>query len=495
MIAKGEARARRRARAQGLGFSLALAALLATGASLAGAARAQDAAAGKDGEGRAQDASAAGRADSTLDAGTSTNEQGAPAVPEAATSGDPLQLYLRALSDSTSSSFRDPVLQSLSISDAAVDSLLRVYEETGVSPAAPSPTSWKLELGVAGARYNRVEGLNVIPRATLRAPLARPTSIDGRAGYGWSAREFTAGVSARAQLARRGGRPTLQASWARDVYAYGSGIAGGNSLTALMLGKDYGDYFRGEGWSAGIGVTPGELGFDVSVRAERQESLPNAAAFNVFEGDHAFRPNPRIDDGSLRIAELAVRWADRPGAPWSARANLGAAGRGLGGDFEYETARADATMRRRVWFGDRIVANLAGGWVGGGAPFQALHHLGGFQSLRGYGVNEFPARTFGHLSADYEVGSDPLRWVPWLRKLRIQPVAFADGAAIFERQARDGSAIRGGDPDWRFSTGVGLQKDLLGIPGGAGQIRFDAARRLDRGEDDMTYRARITLSR
>ena len=38
-------------------------------------------------------------------------------------------------------------------------------------------------------------------------------------------------------------------------------------------------------------------------------------------------------------------------------------------------------------------------------------------------------------------------------------------------------------------------KFILGIPGGAGQIRLDVARRLDRADDAWTYRLGFTIER
>ena len=62
-------------------------------------------------------------------------------------------------------------------------------------------------------------------------------------------------------------------------------------------------------------------------------------------------------------------------------------------------------------------------------------------------------------------------------------------------QARDGTVIELDEPRWRFSAGIGVQKNLFGVPGGSGQLRVDAARRLDREDDAMTYRFGFTLER
>ena len=408
---------------------------------------------------------------------------------------DPLQLYLRTLSDSTATSFDDPALESLSISDAEVDSLIRLYEETGNAPQGRAVDKWRVELGLSGVRYNRVEGINVIPQVTVRPPTPRPVDVTGRLGYGWSSKDLTGSVEGHVEVARSFARPTLHGSWASDVYSFGSGIVAGNSLTALMLGEDYSDYFRGEGWDAGVQFFPGRYFVDLSYRAEHQESLENAADFAVFEGDDDFRPNPSIDDGNDHRFQLQTSWSDWPQSAWTGRLVGRLSRRSFGGDFDYEAVRGEAIHRHRLWFGDRVIASLAGGWIGGDASFQGAHHLGGFEFLRGYEINEYTVREFGHARFDYEVGWDPFRWIPYARKLHIQPVFFGDAAAMFEKQDRDGTPVDLDSPEWKFVSGAALQYNILGIPGGGGQLRFDVARRLDRGEDVMTYRLRFTLER
>ena len=110
-------------------------------------------------------------------------------------------------------------------------------------------------------------------------------------------------------------------------------------------------------------------------------------------------------------------------------------------------------------------------------------------------MNELPARRFVHGRLDYKLGTDLLGWVPYVRQLRLQAVPFVDVGAALETQDRDGTVRTLDDPDVRAAAGVGLQRNLLGVPGGAGQLRVDVTRRLDRGEDDWTSRLMITMSR
>jgi hypothetical protein len=261
----------------------------------------------------------------------------------------------------------------------------------------------------------------------------------------------------------------------------------------MLFGGDYDDYFLREGWKIALQVRPQPYQLDLSYRLEEQDSLPNAEPFSLMGGDDAFRINPAIDPGEVRMIKLKLHTDVLPAGLSSGTVEATVAGSGLGGDFDYEAWQAQVTGTRRLWFGDLLALRACGGLVTGDPPFQALHHLGGFRALRGYEINEIPARQFVHLSLDYEIGTNLLRWIPLLGDRKIQMVPFADGAVIFEKQARDGGVVELDEPLGRFAVGLGLQKNVLGIPGREGQLRLDIARRLDRGDDTFTYRARITV--
>jgi hypothetical protein len=287
----------------------------------------------------------------------------------------------------------------------------------------------------------------------------------------------------------------LTVAHAREVYAFGSGGMPGNSLLAITAGKDWNDWYRAEGWSADLALRAGRAAIALGGSVQDQESLSNATDFTLFEGDGAFRGNPAIDDGAVRWLHAAVSAGDAESGRLAAGAVAAVAGGGLGGDFSFNRYRAEVVARQRLWRGDEVKARLTGGTVEGDPPFQSLHHLGGTRTLRGYDVNELPASRFVHLALDYKLGTNLLDAVPFVRRLRLQPVPFLDAAGIFRLQARNGALVVPGDPRWRFSTGVGLQYNVLGIPGGRGQVRLEAARRLDRGEDASTWRLGFTFER
>jgi hypothetical protein len=413
--------------------------------------------------------------------------------PPAATADSSLSNYLDDLADRTDEAFR---LQALSISDAEVDSLVRAWEATGEMPEPANgyveyERRWRLDTELAGFRYNRVEGVNVIPGAELSVPTPFPLRAFGQVGYGWASEEVTWRGGLRVRFSPGPVDPTLEVAHARDVYSYGSGGIAGNSLNALLLGEDWDDYFLAEGLSATLGVTPGRVGIGLGFRAEDLESLSNATDFSLASG--SFRPNPPIDPGESRIAKLKFAFGDEDRGSFAASASGRVSGRALGGDFDYESWRAEIVGRKLLWLGDLLTARLMGGAATGDVPWQGLHLLGGFETLRGYDVNEIPARQFAHARLDYKLGTDLLKWVPFVGRLHLQPGPFFDAAAIFQGQERDGTPVHFADVQYRFSTGIEIRQNLLGVPGGGGQLRLDITRRLDRGHDAWTYRFGFTV--
>lgn len=399
-----------------------------------------------------------------------------------------IDAYLRGLEVRTDGSFRvDP----FSMSTAEVDSAIQAWQarrESGEPEGTFAEPRWRTRFELGAARYNRVEGVNVMPRATVEAPMRAALALTAGGGWGWAAHEPTWHGQLRAGVdwPRRG--TSLGVSHRRDVYAYGAGGVPGNSVIALASGEDFADYFRGEGWSAAARVPVGRVRIGATWQAERQESLANEARFTLFEGKQDFRANPPIDDGRLRAVELEVEWGDPAAGALAGDLRVARAGRELGGSFDYDRVRAEVVGRRQLWFGDELKARCTGGSVRGPAAFQALHHVGGTRMLRGYDINEIPSRRFAHLALDYKLGTNLLGFVPFVRHLRLQPVPFFDSAFVAETDSSS-------EAFWRFSTGAGIQRNLLGLPGGKGELRVDIARRLDRAEGAWTYRFGFTVER
>jgi hypothetical protein len=254
----------------------------------------------------------------------------------------------------------------------------------GRLPEAPwqfraRPPRWGL------VRYNRVEGLALGARGELDF---------GRLQLDASARIALADgePDVEAGLTREpgGGTARLRFSAYRRLNAVdpvAGSLAFGNSLGALLLGRDDGDYFR----STGIALTvlpavTATQAFSFRVYAERQRGARKRTDFSlahVIQDDHVFRPNVAADSADQVGAALTLR-AQRgfdPEAPrWSTDVTLD------GGAGTYGFGRAGAALRITTPLAPRIAGavELAGGTSAGRVPVQSRWYLGGPHTLRGY---------------------------------------------------------------------------------------------------------------
>jgi hypothetical protein len=234
-------------------------------------------------------------------------------------------------------------------------------------------------------RYNRVEGLALGARGELDF---------GRLQLDASARIALADgePDVEAGLTREpgGGTARLRFSAYRRLNAVdpvAGSLAFGNSLGALLLGRDDGDYFR----STGIALTvlpavTATQAFSFRVYAERQRGARKRTDFSlahVIQDDHVFRPNVAADSADQVGAALTLR-AQRgfdPEAPrWSTDVTLD------GGAGTYGFGRAGAALRITTPLAPRIAGavELAGGTSAGRVPVQSRWYLGGPHTLRGY---------------------------------------------------------------------------------------------------------------
>lgn len=232
-------------------------------------------------------------------------------------------------------------------------------------------------------RYNRVEGVSVGARAEL--------------GYGPYAADLTA------RLGIAGPEPGIELGVGREalgqelrVAAYrrlaavdpaASPFSIGNSLDALLLGRDDGDYYRAWGVElTGRRVAPGPLDFDWRIFAEHQSPAPVGTDFSVrgaLDDDVRFRDGFPADPADLaggRITLRVARGLDPAGFRWGAAATVGAAA----GEFRY--VRPAASARLGFPLPGPLVGSVEGeaGAIYGTPPAQALWFVGGPATVRGY---------------------------------------------------------------------------------------------------------------
>lgn len=315
--------------------------------------------------------------------------------------------------------------------------------QAGFGPQRPT---YAIGLTDGMLRYNRVEGFSA--GVGVREELGLGYRIDARArigtGDGWP--------NAELGLTRATGARTIRfGAYARTVSLndWGAPFSMGESLAALIAGRDEGFYART--WGADFTIAPtGSDGLRWRLFVEGQGNAPVTTRWSAVRGsnDPDVVPNVVATEGT---------WA---GAALRGRLSAGADPLGLRWSLETRTELAGGTTRylrtglegsASAGMGPLIGAlNLSAGGSAGTVPPQRWWFLGGARTVRGQVAGTVSGATFWLARA--EVGP---KWTA------IRPVVFYDA----------GSA----GPD--FTTGV---RPISGAGIGAsfldGVLRLDVAR-------------------
>jgi hypothetical protein len=331
--------------------------------------------------------------------------------------------------------------------------------------AVSRPTfAWSIGSGDL-VRFNRVEGLSLGAR--------------GVAGFGALSAEGTvrlgiADLEPRAELAlaREGlTRRVRLAGYHRldSVDGAQRPFGLGNSLSALLLGRDEGDYFRTTGAEL-VGSPPRAAApwYRWRLFAEQQRAVGKETDFSLphlLDSARRFRPNLAAEKADQAGASLQLgvrRGLDPAGVRWGA--DLFA--EGATGTFRY--LKPSLGVMTGVPLPGRLLGavEVAGGTSFGDLPAQSAWYLGGVGTVRGYAPLSAGGDAFWRARAELSSESPGARWV-----------LFGDAGWAGSREA------------------IQLDPALLSAGAGVsfldGLIRFDVARAL-RGE--RQWRAELYLN-
>ena len=324
----------------------------------------------------------------------------------------------------------------------------------GKLPAAPwqfsaRPPRWGL------ARYNRIEGLALGVRGELDFGRLRLDGTARVATIDWEA-DLEAGLTRETSNTRfrLAGYQRLAAT---DPATKALGI--GNSLSALLLGRDDGYYYRAAG--AELTIDPAVTApqrFAVRLYAERQQNAvkrTDASLAHLLRRSHQFGPNifaAPADQIGASVTFRAQRGIDPERVRWGSDVTLD------GGTGTFGFGRASGTLRFTTPFGRRLAAavELGAGTSAGSVPIQSAFYLGGPATLRGFGGGAAIGDAF------------------WRARLELANRLPAARLVLFADVGRAGPRER-----------LTLSHPLLGIGVGAsfvdGLVRIDMARPIWRG--------------
>ena len=176
-------------------------------------------------------------------------------------------------------------------------------------------------------------------------------------------------------------------------------------LAAVLLQRDYRDYYQAQGIGGYARYDFGGLALEASLRRDAERSVPASDPFSVFR-EEGWRPNPLIDDGRFVTVRLGLEYDSRnqPEGPthgwwitgwWERTRSSNASPVTLPPEVR-EPVLPGPYASERVWIDvrryfrlnpDLRVAGrlLAGGWVNGDPlPVQRRLSLGGPDLLPGY---------------------------------------------------------------------------------------------------------------
>jgi len=356
-------------------------------------------------------------------------------------------------------------------------------------------------------RYNRVEGLYLGLGSEKRYYWdgGREVAPYGSVGYAFKVHRWWGDVGLARQFSL-GGSPGQLLEFgleayddpdSRDLWRIGSVE---NSIAAILMREDFRDLFerRGGALHGAYYLKDDDLFAEgsVTMRVERESSLESRVTWSLFGGDKYFRPNPAIDDGILRSITVRGGISTTVDAPivhegWDIQTTAEFAGRGIGGDFNFEQYIVDA--RRRIFLGDfdEFGLRLRVGTAHGELPLQRSFALGGYGTMPGFAFEEF-AGTHLHanrmilVNAEYIVNGSALRdlafWPDFIFR-HVGIFLFTDAGVVREEDISTSPFGGFGGLKWEeFRSDVGL-----GVCSRSGKFRIGAAWRTDRAEPARLY--------
>lgn len=339
------------------------------------------------------------------------------------------------------------------LTQTELDELERIVDQLPEAPWQAGPPSFAWGLGGAGlVRYNRVEALSI----------GAGTSWDlGRVLLSGEARIGTADLEPNGELAvtreTPGGLRRL-ALYRRlaPVNPDTRPLGIGNSLNALLLGRDDGQYFRSIG--AELTLSPARSSrqwYELRLYGEHQKAAATETDFSLrhlVDDDHVFGPAIPAARADQYGADLTLR-ASGGLDPGAFRWGVETGAIGETGTFRF--VRPWAAVRTAVPFGENALAlEVAAGTSSGELPIQSAWYLGGPGTLRGY------AGAVTHGDSFWRARAELSRGIPAVRITLFSDVGWAGPRSAF------------GTRDALASAGLGLAF-LDGL------VRLDLARALE----------------
>lgn len=260
------------------------------------------------------------------------------------------------------------------------------------------------------SHYNRVEGARLKIGTSIQPPLLKNALISVEGGYGFSDKRWKGELAGLYHLDKKN-RFFIEGNiYSTLGYEENrlSPLTSWNTFYALIMKRDYRDYYYKNGGTLGIGWRAADnLAFKVTGISETEESACTNVRFSVFHYNDAFRINPAIVNGELRALRTSMLYrtnrlnAELSGE-YSDKTNFHS-------DFSYSRISSKIQWSFRPTFRTELTITGAGGTSTGELPPQKWFDFGGkipmvySGNLRGTGYKAFTGEKIGYGIAEYAI--------------------------------------------------------------------------------------------
>jgi hypothetical protein len=343
------------------------------------------------------------------------------------------------------------------------------------------------------SRYNRCEGLFLGGEYKF-SPFKNPVyRFVTRLGYGLSDKNVTYGFGF--------GKETTQNNKSGFMFLFfnerrsnDDWIIGDleNTLAGIFLTEDFKDYFTLKGqelsyrWNFKKNLfAGGYIGY------YEYESMSKKTDWALFGGDKKFRGNPAVTAGSELFYNFSVTYDNREYEFFPTTSTIFSFYLEKGNsDFDYTGLGLSFKKYQNVTFSQTFTYRFILKGRKGAFAEQHLFDLGGIGSLRGYGFKEFSGNYMSLMNLEYNFGGDilqkiPLQFIPTYESAAL--ILFVDSGTAYmapenESMMTSFKQLKPGS----FKTNIGISISIA-----REIIRFDFAKRLDRGKRNFVFSGRF----
>lgn len=351
--------------------------------------------------------------------------------------------------------------------------------------------------------YNRVDGLYLGLKLDRNHKIysSKPFQIYGEAGYAFGEKAFRYQFGVDKvwgnQYRFMVGGEAHDLTGSQDEARVGD-IE--NAINALVLKKDYRDYFRTRGFSFQVSQHLNEsLKLGAAYRIDDYSNVQNNVRWAVFFPKHVFRPNPEIDEGHMvsyvgnvelnTVSTISSGKKHFKRVGWNILAEGERSLRKLNSDFAFTRYTLSVARYQPISRWENIDARIMLGAGTGSLPLQKIFAVGGISTLRGHAYKAFTGNQVALSNVEYRVSSGILKNDKIFFIHPFSFILFMDNGYAWNNKihaAKD--AFQGthlNDIETDLGIGLGDEKDIF---------RVDIAKTVSEKKSDYRFNFRINYA-